>query len=152
MGMQHPLLRAILVVAFGIAWRTLGYACQERCGHQRKHDYEGSHGITPSSLGLRRGAAASAGLPQHWGAGRTHDPRYPPVTGHNEARSRRCGRTVRLITKHSAVSRARRTASTQLAALSRHDKVIVEAPMRKAPGKQPGDFDEALLVLRPLPY
>ncbi len=52
---------------------------------------------------------------------------------------------MRLITKHSAVSRARRTASTQLMALSRHDKVFVEAPMRKAPGKQPGAFDEALL-------
>src|SRR5712691_5438989 len=59
-----------------------------------------------------------------------------------------CGSSL----KHSAVSRARRTASTQLAALSRHDKVIVEAPMRKAPGKQPGAFDGALLVLRPLPY
>src|SRR6267143_884810 len=108
MGMQDPLVRAMRVVAFGVVWRTLGHTCQERCGHQRKHDYEGSHGITPSSLGLRRGAAASA--------------------GHNEARSRRYGRTVRLITKHSAVSRAQRTASTQLMALSRHDKAPANSP------------------------
>src|SRR5882762_10225704 len=132
MSMQHPLLRAILVVAFGVVWRTLGHTCQERCGHQRKHDYEGSYGITPSSLGLRRGAAASA--------------------GHNEARSRRYGRTVRLITKHSAVSRARRTASTQLAALSRHEVVCggshEEGPGETARGLRWSTFSSRASALR----
>src|SRR5438067_9808601 len=138
------------VVAIG-RFRTLGYGSQERCGHQRKHDYEGSHGITPSSS-AEEGRCGLSGSAQQLESRADARPALPPCfTEHTEGRSSRPGKTVRLVTRlwnincHSdlpvwrPVSRARLTGSAQLVAVSRHEE---------GPGETARGLRWSLLVLR----
>src|SRR5213080_1130891 len=79
-SMQLSHVRAMLVtqtvVAIG-ALQTLRHACQERCSHQRKHDDEGSHMVSPLARRLRKGRCGLSRSASVLGAGRAQDPRYP---------------------------------------------------------------------------